>query len=69
MYTYKDFVTGKIKRTRGKFHGWSERTGTLMDGFLFLRILARIFSAVSRICLTTFGILFTLFHLRYVLPC
>ena len=29
MYTYKDFVTGKIKRTRGKFYGWSERTGPL----------------------------------------
>jgi len=29
MYTYKDFVTGRIKRTRGKFYGWSERTGPL----------------------------------------
>ena len=29
MYTYKDFVTGKIKRTRGKFHGWSPPTGPL----------------------------------------
>lgn len=27
MYTYKDFVTGKIKRTRGKFECWSEKTG------------------------------------------
>jgi len=26
-YTYKDFVTGKIRRTRGKFIGWSEPTG------------------------------------------
>ena len=29
MYTYKDIVTGKTKRTRGKFAGWSERTGPL----------------------------------------
>ena len=28
-YTYKDFVTGKIRRTRGKFIGWSDRTGPL----------------------------------------
>lgn len=29
MYAYKDFVSGKIKRTRGKFSNWSERTGPL----------------------------------------
>lgn len=29
MYTYKDFVTGKIRRTRGKFESWSEPTGPL----------------------------------------
>jgi hypothetical protein len=29
MYTYKDFVSGKIKRTRGKFDGWTEPTGLL----------------------------------------
>jgi len=23
MYTYKDFATGKIKRTRGEFYGWT----------------------------------------------
>ena len=28
-YTFKDFVTGKIRRTRGKFIGWSNRTGKL----------------------------------------
>jgi len=28
-YTYKDFVTGKIKHTRGTFAGWSEPTGPL----------------------------------------
>jgi hypothetical protein len=29
MYTYKDFMTGKIKRTRGKFDGWTEPCGLL----------------------------------------
>ena len=29
-YTYKDFVTGKIRRTGGKFIGWSEPTGPLI---------------------------------------
>ena len=28
-YTYKDFITGKIKRTRGTFEQWSEPTGHL----------------------------------------
>jgi len=28
-YTYVDFVTGKIRRTRGKFIGWSRPTGLL----------------------------------------
>jgi len=28
-YTYRDFVTGKTKRTYGKFYGWSEKTGVL----------------------------------------
>ena len=28
-YYYKDFVTGKVRYTRGKFIGWSERTGPL----------------------------------------
>ncbi len=29
MYTYKDFVSGKIRRTRGRFLRW-ERGGILM---------------------------------------
>lgn len=29
MYTYKDFVSGKIKRTRGKFSNWSDPTGPM----------------------------------------
>lgn len=28
-YYYKDFVTAKTRYTRGKFIGWSERTGPL----------------------------------------
>ena len=26
-YTYKDFVTGKMRRTSGKFAGWTPKTG------------------------------------------
>ena len=29
MYTYKDFATGKIRKTRGKFSGWTRPTGLL----------------------------------------
>jgi hypothetical protein len=29
MYTYKDFITGNIKKTRGEFSRWSEPTGPL----------------------------------------
>ena len=29
MYYYKDMVNGKIKGTRGKFTGWTERGGLL----------------------------------------
>lgn len=26
-YTYRDFITGKVRFTRGKFAGWTEETG------------------------------------------
>jgi len=29
QYTYKDFNTAKIRYTRGKFVGWSKKTGPL----------------------------------------
>ncbi len=29
MYTYKDFITRKLRRTRGQFSGWTEPTGLL----------------------------------------
>ena len=29
MYSYKDFATGKVKHTRGKFAGWTGKTGLL----------------------------------------
>ena len=29
MQTYKDFATGKIKRTRGEFAGWTAKQGPL----------------------------------------
>lgn len=28
-YTYKDFITGKIKFTRARFAGWTNPTGLL----------------------------------------
>jgi hypothetical protein len=29
MYTYKDFITGKTRRTSGKFLKWTKPTGIL----------------------------------------
>ena len=29
MYTYKDFVTGKIRHTNGRFLKWTKPTGIL----------------------------------------
>jgi hypothetical protein len=29
MYSYVDFVTGKKKKTRGKFKGWTKRMGVM----------------------------------------
>ncbi len=29
MYEYKDFVTRKLRRTRGQFSGWTKPTGLL----------------------------------------
>jgi hypothetical protein len=37
MYTYKDFATGKIRRTRGKFESWSKRTGPLNARYAIFR--------------------------------
>ena len=32
-YTYKDFVTGKIRKTRGKFKGFTKPLGLLQVPF------------------------------------
>ena len=37
MYTYKDFITGKTKRTRGKFVGWTGPTGILNVPYAIFR--------------------------------
>jgi len=37
MYTYKDFVTGKPKRTRGRFAGWTQPTGLLQVRYAIFR--------------------------------
>lgn len=37
MYTYKDFATGKIKRTRGAFAGRTEPTGLLNARYAIFR--------------------------------
>lgn len=29
MYAYKDFITGKLRHTRGTFRGFTEQTGVL----------------------------------------
>ena len=37
MYTYKDFATGEIKRTNGRFGGWTEPTGLLNVRYAIFR--------------------------------
>lgn len=29
MFTYRDFITGKLCKTRGRFSGWTEPIGPL----------------------------------------
>lgn len=43
-YTYKDFVTGKMKYTRGTFMGWTEPTGLLKAKYaIFQRRSSKLF--------------------------
>lgn len=51
MYTYRDFATGKIKRTRGKFVGWSEPQGPLIAPYAEFQN-RRSFVLVPYYCLT-----------------
>ena len=37
MYSYKDFVTGKVRRTNGVFINWSEPTGLLHMRYAIFR--------------------------------
>ena len=37
FYTYKDFLTGKLRRTYGKFVKWSDPTGPLDARYAIFR--------------------------------
>lgn len=37
MYTYKDFATGDIRRTRGRFDGYTEPTGLIGARYAIFR--------------------------------
>ena len=50
-YTYKDFVTGKTRRTFGKFVGWSEPTGPLNARYAMFKT-PRTYVNVPGYCLT-----------------
>jgi len=39
-YTYKDFVTGKIRFTRGRFEGWTPGTGIIGAKYAIFRTKA-----------------------------
>lgn len=50
-YTYKDFVTGKIHKTSGKFEGWTDKTGPLNVRYaIFHRPKSSLF--IPEYCLT-----------------
>lgn len=50
-YTYKDFMTGKVRRTWGHFEAWSEPTGPLNVRYaIFKTPKTRV--CVPRYCLT-----------------
>lgn len=50
-YTYKDFVTGKIRSTRGRFANWSDPTGPLKARYAIFANQKGIV-AVPEYCLT-----------------
>jgi hypothetical protein len=37
MFTYKDFITKKIRKTRGTFQGWTKPTGLLHVRYAIFR--------------------------------
>ena len=39
-HTYKDFVTGKIRFTRGRFEGWTPGTGIIGAKYAIFRTKA-----------------------------
>lgn len=51
MYTFRDFATGVIKRTRGKFVGWTKPTGPLCTRYAIFRNQASD-NCVPMYCLT-----------------
>lgn len=50
-YTYKDFSTGKVHKTSGKFEGWTDETGPLNVRYaIFHRPKSSLF--IPEYCLT-----------------
>ena len=50
-YTYKDFATGKLHKTSGKFEGWTDETGPLNARYaIFHRPRSSLF--IPEYCLT-----------------
>ena len=50
-YTYKDFATGKVHKTSGKFEGWTDKTGPLNVRYaIFRRQSSSLF--IPEYCLT-----------------
>jgi len=50
-YTYKDFMTDKVRRTYGQFIGWSKPTGPLNVRYAIFRT-PKTFVNVPYYCLT-----------------
>lgn len=50
-YTYKDLMTGQVRRTRGTFYGWSDPTGPLNVRYAIFECQAS-FLNVPSYCLT-----------------
>ena len=50
-YTYRDFITGKVRRTHGEWVGWSKPTGPLNVRYATFKT-PRTFVNVPAYCLT-----------------
>ena len=48
MYTYRDFITKKVRFTRGRFEGWSDPTGLLDVRYAIFK------NRVGRVCIPVY---------------